>query len=301
MSKKLFLKRYHLIINRLRKSGASFDDIAAHMRRQSDLDGENYDVSQRTFQRDVQEIASIYNIEIAYNRGQNLYEITHDAYDDRTEQLIESYEMINALKLSGQYSHHMVLEKRRPAGTEHLLGLLHAIKNNTEVTFNHEKYWDDDDIQVRHVQPLALKEARNRWYVVANDTRDGKIKTFGLDRISELDITRQKFTPQTGFHADTYFQYSFGVINEHLPPQKIILSFSKGEANYIKSLPLHHSQQLISEDDQATVFKLYLYPTYDFVMELMSFGKEVTVLEPLGLREEIVGKMMEAVANYVIR
>ncbi len=34
---------------------------------------------------------------------------------------------------------------------------------------------------------------RGRWYVLANDRKDNTIKTFGLDRISQLEISRELF------------------------------------------------------------------------------------------------------------
>ena len=299
MSKKQFAKRYLLIINKLRRTPASFKDILLYLKSQSELEEQQYDISLRTFQRDLADIASIYNVEITYNRAQNVYEITHDQSDDRSERIIESFELLNALNLSNRYSEHLILEKRKPLGTEHLYGLLHAIKNNLEVHFMHQKYWDETDKQSRIAQPLALKESRNRWYLVATDTRDQKIKTFGLDRMSNLEIQSNTFKVDSTFNADTYFQDSFGIINSGSEkPQKVVLSFTVSEGHYIKSLPLHHSQMILSEDEQQTVFELHLHPTYDFVMELLSYGAEVQVLEPQSLREEIADKLRRAFELY---
>lgn len=299
MSKKQFAKRYLLIINKLRRNPASFKDISAYLKSQSELDEQQYDISLRTFQRDLADIASIYNIEIGYNRTQNVYEITHDGNDDRSERLMESFDVFNALNLSAQYRQHLILEKRKPLGTEHLYGLLHAIKNKLEVHFTHQKYWDETEKQLRIVQPLALKESRNRWYLVATDSRDEKIKTFGLDRISNLKIQSNKFKNDTKFNAESYFQYSFGIINlGNEKPQRVVLGFTVSEGHYIKSLPLHHSQIILSEDEHQTVFELHLHPTYDFVMELLSYGAEVQVLEPQSLRNEMADKLRQALELY---
>ena len=195
MSKKQYIKRHILIINMLRKKPCSFEEIQTHLKKQSEVDEENYELSIRTFQRDIKEIASIYNIVIECNRSQNIYEITHDANEDRTERLIESFEIFNAINLSSSLQNHIIIEKRKPVGTEHMYGLLHAIKNNLEVRFIHEKYWVEDGNKLpRNVQPLALKETRFRWYLIALDIKDNEIKAFGLDRISDLDITQKKFS-----------------------------------------------------------------------------------------------------------
>lgn len=299
MSKKQFLKRYHLIINRLRKNPASFEEIASHLKKESALDDENYDISIRTFQRDIKEIGSIYNIDIRYNRSQNIYEIEQDENDDRIERLIESFELFSALNLTTQYANHLIPEKRKPLGTDNMFGLLHAIKNQLEVQFVHEKYWESDEEKTnRKVSPIALKEARNRWYLVAKDSGDSKVKTFGLERMSALIILGQK-AEEHHFDVEQHFKHSFGIIcDDESKPKKILLSFTPYEAKYIKSMPLHSSQQIITDTEKETIFELFLHPTYDFVMELLSYGKEVTVLEPESLKTEMKTKLFEALQKY---
>ncbi len=300
MSKKQFLKRYLLIINQLRKKPCSFEEIANNLSRVSVLDEENYEVSIRTFQRDLTEIASMYNIEIKYNRSQNVYEIAHDSNDERNDRLMESFELFNALNLTSHYAHHLIPEKRKPLGTENMYGLLHAIKSSVQISFVHEKYWEDEEEKTtRTVLPIALKEAQHRWYLIAQDKGDDKIKTFGLERISNLVISNQKATLKQVFDVDQHFKHAFGIINEEdVAAQDVVLSFSISEAKYIKSLPLHHSQRIINETPDAVTFGLQLYPTYDFVMALLSFGTEVTVLEPESLRKEIKRKLTETLLKY---
>ena len=129
MSKKQFLKRYSLIINKLRKKASSFEEIQKYLADQSINDDENYEISIRTFQREIKEIASTYGIEVNYNRSQRVYEIVYDGNDDRNERLMESFEIINALKISSNLSNHLILEKRKPLGTNNMNYLIHSIKN----------------------------------------------------------------------------------------------------------------------------------------------------------------------------
>jgi predicted DNA-binding transcriptional regulator YafY len=298
MSKKQFVKRYLLIINKLRKKACSFGEIQDHLQQQSELDEESYEISIRTFQRDIKEIGSIYNIEISYNRSQNAYEIIQDANEDRSERLMESFEIFNVLNLSSSFQNHVIVEKRKPMGTENMNGLLHAIKNNFEITFTHEKHWEDEFKKSRTVYPLSLKEARNRWYLVAKDPKDNVVKTFGLDRISALQITNIKFIYPLDYQHDEKFKYSFGIITNEVKPEIVKIALSQEQANYIKTLPLHYSQKIISESEKECVIELHLSPTYDFVMELLSMGSEVKVLEPKSLQEEIKMKLSQALNLY---
>jgi proteasome accessory factor B len=300
MSKKQFLKRYSLIINKLRKKASSFEEIQKYLADQSFNDDENYEISIRTFQREIKEIASTHGIEINYNRSQRVYEIVYDGNEERNERLMESFEIIDALKISSNLSNHLILEKRKPLGTNNMNYLIHSIKNRNEITFSHTKYWNEEQGSTqRKVQPLALKEARYRWYLIAKDLNDNRVKTFGLDRISNLEITNLKFILPENFNPEETFRYSFGIINgDNKKPQKIILSFSFEQGKYIKSLPLHHSQKELINNEEEYRIELLLHPTYDFVMELMSIGAEVKILEPVNLKREMIKKLKATLKQY---
>lgn len=300
MSKKQFLKRYSLIINKLRKKASSFEEIQKYLADQSFNDDENYEISIRTFQREIKEIASTHGIEINYNRSQRVYEIVYDGNEERNERLMESFEIIDALKISSNLSNHLILEKRKPLGTNNMNYLIHSIKNRNEITFSHTKYWNEEQgTTQRKVQPLALKEARYRWYLIAKDLNDNRVKTFGLDRISNLEITNLKFILPENFNPEETFRYSFGIINgDNKKPQKIILSFSFEQGKYIKSLPLHHSQKELINNEEEYRIELLLHPTYDFVMELMSIGAEVKILEPENLKKEMIKKLKATLKQY---
>jgi len=299
MSKKQFIKRHHLIINKLRSNPSSFKDLQDYLEKHSIDEEENYIISKRTFERDVNEIREIYKIDIEYNRSQNVYEITQDADEVKTDRLIESFQIFNALSISDSVSNHIIIEKRKHSGADNMHGLLHAIKNKLQIQFTHEKFWKkNNEKQKRLVLPLALKEARNRWYLVVQDPKDSAYKTFGLERISDLEITRKKFEYPKDFNPEEKFKYSFGIITDGTKPEKIKIWLSHNQANYIKSLPLHHSQKIISENKTECVIELHMSPTYDFVMELLSMGAEVKVLKPKSLQEEIKEKLQVALDLY---
>lgn len=50
---------------------------------------------------------------------------------------------------------------------------------------------------------------------------------------------------------------------------------------------MHHSQEEVETENDYSVFRYYLSPTYDFVQEILSHGCEVEVLSPGHLRDEI--------------
>jgi predicted DNA-binding transcriptional regulator YafY len=298
MSKRESIARYNLIIKKLRKQPATFPEISDYLAFESELQEYNFNVSQRTFQRDLVDIRSVYNIDIQYDFSRKVYHIDFDEQSEVNERILEAFDTFNALNISDRLSDYIHFEKRRPQGTENLYGLLHAIKNKVQISFSYQKYWEDE-ITHRIAEPYALKEFKNRWYVLANDLKDRKVKSFALDRLTELEITRKKFQLSNDFDVNEHFKYCFGIIspNEHAP-QDVILSFDPFQGKFIKSLPLHESQMVLEDNEDELRIKLKLFVTHDFIMELLSFGDHVTVIQPAALIEEIKNTYSNALKLY---
>lgn len=286
MTKRETISRYSLIINKLRKCPATFKEISDYLSLESELQSYNYNISFRTFQRDVIDIESLYNIEIRYNFSIKAYYIDYEGEPEANERILEAYDIFNALNITEGISKYIHFEQRRPQGTENLFGLLHAIKNRKIINFDYQKFWEETATN-RNVEPMALKEFKSRWYLIANDLKDNQIKTFGLDRLTKLSITNQQFT-DTNFNIKDYFKDCFGIIRgDNSNPQQIILSFNKIQGKYIKTFPLHESQEILVDNNNELRIKLFVYITHDLIMELLSFGNSLSIIEPFALVEEL--------------
>lgn len=298
MSKRETIARYNLIINKLRKHPATFTEIADYLAFESELQEYNFNVSKRTFQRDIEDIRSLYSIDIQYDFSRRVYHIDIDEQLEQNKRILEAFDTFNALNISDRLSNHIHFEKRRPQGTENLYGLLHAIKNETQISFSYQKF-EADEVTHRIVEPYAIKEFKNRWYVLANDLKDQKVKSFALDRLSKLEITRRKFQLPHDFNVNEHFKYCFGIISPNKEkPREVILSFNHLQGKYIKTLPLHESQEILKDDETELLIKLKLFITHDFVMEILSLGENVKVIQPPSLITKIKKALESALKLY---
>ena len=295
MSVRQTIKRHFKIISLLRLRPMSFNELQHEISNDYESQDENLLTSHRTLQRDIQDIETIYGIVIRSDRSRNEYKIVEEQEDDHSQRLRENFEMLNAIRLSKSLSSSLIFEKRKSLGTEHMAGLLHSIQNHLIVKFNYQKFWDAS-VSNRSVKPIALKEARNRWYLIALD--GDNVKNFALDRISELTITPSKFTPPE-YNAYEEFRDSFGIINgTDEKAEEVVLSFTPQEGRYVESLPLHHSQELILKNKKEYRFRYFIRPTYDFRMELLSYGDQVKVLKPEGLQNVIKEQLQQTLKSY---
>jgi predicted DNA-binding transcriptional regulator YafY len=131
------------------------------------------------------------------------------------------------------------------------------------------------------------------------DHKDRRIKTFALDRLTDLEITKRKFQHPQKFDVNAYFKHCFGIITaDDEEPQEIVLSFEPFQGKYIKSLPLHESQEVLVDDEQEIRIKLKIYLTHDFLMEILSHGENVKVIQPAGLIEQLKSNYTNALSQY---
>ncbi|MCD4745804.1 MAG: WYL domain-containing protein [Bacteroidales bacterium] len=298
MSKRESISRYNLIIKKLRRYPATFKEISDYLSLESEIQSYNFNVSKRTFQRDLADIRTIYNIDIQFDFSRGVYFVDFDEQPEMNERILEAFDTFNALNISDRLSNHIHFEKRKPQGTENLYGLLHAIKNKVQIIFTHQKYWDNESTN-RLVEPYALKEFKNRWYVLANDLKDNRIKSFALDRLNNLEITKRHFQFPKDFDVNEHYKYCFGIVSPNeQKPQEIILSFNTLQGKYIKSLPLHESQEIIKDDDNELRIKLFIVITFDFLMEILSHGDRVKVIEPDSLIANLKRSYQNALNRY---
>ncbi len=287
MSKRGYISRYLLILKKLKaKPYSTYEELQSYIDNQFDFlqmqdDTLNIGFSKRTLQRDIREISNIFGIDIEYSKPEKGYFINQNQTENiNFQRMIEAFDMFNSLNLAQELTPFIHLEKRKPQGTENLYGLLHAIKNNFQIQFFYQKFWEDG-ISSRIVEPYALKEFKNRWYIMAKDSKDNSIKSFALDRITNLEITNKKFTYPETYNIEQSYRYCFGIISPNdEEPQDIILSFDPFQGKYIKTLPLHETQQILLDNEDELRIGVKLYVTHDLIMELLSYGDNMKVLRP---------------------
>src|SRR5690606_25459971 len=200
------IKRHYKIISCLERRPMSFEELANEMQLEEAISSEKLVTSQRTFQRDIEEIHSIYGIRIISDRSQYKYTIDDNVESRHSQRLREHFDLLNAIRLAQTLPKNFIFEERKALGTEHIAGLLHAVQNRFRVSFNYQKFYDGSESS-REVKPLALKEALHRWYLIAEDA-DGTVKNFGLDRISDLRLSDDKFLPPKNYDMEEEFRHS---------------------------------------------------------------------------------------------
>ncbi len=263
-----------------------------------------FEVSARTIQRDMEQIRFEFGIEIKYDRHRNGYYIDGEAQIN-TDRFLRFLEIVNtaellteSLKESKDTLQYISFESRGVLrGVEHLKPLLFAIKNHRKLSFLYEKF--DTGVKRRYtVRPYLLKEYQNRWYLVGMVGGAGDFRTFGVDRIMELQVKEETFKPRAHKHPARLFENTIGLTYSLNKLEEVVLSFTPLQAKYVKSLPLHKSQEVIRESDKEVLVTLRIIPNYEFRQQLLKLGDSVKVIRPQWLAADIKKCLSAALKRY---
>ena len=298
MAQKDIQIRHASIINKLKKGRFTYREIQRHLSEVGEIQGYQLITSEKTFKRDREDILSLYQIDIQCHKPSNTYYILNNEYSQLNDKLLDALNIFNAVNTSVGLDPYFDLEKNASTGTEFMTGILYAIRNRLQLSIQYQSFWDEFPSE-RVVHPYFLKEFKNLWYIIVKNTAKGEIRTYALDRIMDISISKVKFTYPENLNPKDYFENSFGITTGvDTALEEVVLSFETHQGKYIKSLPLHKSQQVVEENDDELIVKLKVHFTFDFEMQLLSYGENVKILKPESFKQRIKKRLENTLTQY---
>ena len=263
------------LLDSVRRSMSLFDDWYA-------------DFSFRTLQRDIRTVDELFHITIKCDRSGCYYIADRDSMSDEYESLLLNFELLSSIDSDSLLQKYVLPEHRRPVLNVDISGLLHAIRDCHPVEFDYILFRYGNKVVRKEMNPYFLKESLQRWYV-AGYCPDGVLKTFGMDRISSLRILEdRRFERRVDVDIPALFRVSYGIWNDpSMPVEEIVLKYDALDGAFVKSMPLHHSQEILSDSDEGVTIRLELRITNDFVMALLSRSRSLEVISPGHLRQRV--------------
>lgn len=292
--------RYMWLVDKIhRNKKITFEEINLKWNR-SELNESGEDIPLRTFHNHRKAIEKMFYINIECEK-RNGYIYYIENLDDMDRGGVRSW-LLNTFPVNNLINESHKLKSRIffesiPSGQKFLTPILEAMRDRVAVEMTYQNYWHNKPY-IFEIQPYCVKVFRQRWYVIANSAKK-EIRIYSLDRVHDITLTNNKFTLPEDFDSQTYFVNSFGISNNGKPEIVSIKVFNRDKKDrYFKSLPLHHSQEIIEQTEGHTIFQYYIQPTYEFRQELLSHGSEIEVLSPQWFREEIANIFKEQANIY---
>jgi len=294
------LNRYIWLLNILIQKGKlTFEEIN-ELWQESNL-GDGTPIPLRTFHQHRKAVEELFGVEIKCNPsdGYHYYIANPQAMrNDRTRQwLLNSFTLSNMI-IAGHNMNGRILFENIPRGTDYLQPIIEAMQQNTVLELDYQAY--GSHLETYHLEPFAMKVYRQRWYVVGRLQEQDAIRHLTLDRIIDLHLTNRTFTIPKWFNAEKYYANTVGIyVNESLKPQKVRIRVYGKQVEYLRSLPLHCSQEeVLTKHEQFSEFQHKVCITPELITELLAMGENVEVLEPQELREEMKKRLEECLTRY---
>jgi len=213
--------------------------------------------------------------------------------DQKTKLLIE--------KLSG------VAEKSdyMPAGNEIMIDLsswnkndrLHlrineikkAIRMKNIINFT---YYTNGKLTKREVEPCVIVFKESNWYLYGYCLLRNDFRLFKLRRISELEITEKKYVMRDYKLESADLKGDF----EQEKDSEIVLLFEHSMKYIVDDIFGIDNYEVMQDGKLKVRFKMGLGDwLYGFVL---GFGGNVEILEPLALKEHIIGLANDVIKKY---
>ncbi len=172
---------------------------------------------------------------------------------------------------------------------------LYALQRlQTTCAFGYKK---SSDSSQRTVDPIKIFTENSRWYLIARDHKDSKLKHFNLQNIRQLTNadTPIDIAPETRKKADSMVSTWSSPDNA---PIVVVLYIESSIASYIKDIKLHKSQTTEEEHhDGSLIVSCTITHKMEVLPQIKLWIPYAYVIEPAWLREEIVRDTKSYVDN----
>ena len=213
----------------------------------------------------------------------------------------QNSETISNLLVDNLQLHERILLEEIPSGQKYFAQIIDAMKNNNLINMTYRSYWKENSHNF-DVEPYCVKLFRQRWYLLGRSPYNKQMMIYALDRIQELWIIDKNFELPTTFNANEFFGEYFGVsIGDEVDVETVRLKVASYQANYIRAVPLHHSQKEVERNENFSIFKLCLRPTSDLIREILWHSEAIEVLAPTEFRNEVASKIGEISGKYNVK
>ncbi|WP_420378788.1 helix-turn-helix transcriptional regulator [Gilvibacter sp.] len=211
------------------------------------------------------------------------------------EEMIPRIEQAFNIELEGEKSVISYQSNEDLVGKEHIGPLFNMIIKKKVVNITYKPFKKEPQQHLIH--PYHLKQYNNRWFLFGVNDYYGTMSNFPLDRIEQIVETEKDAVPDTTDWED-YFSDIIGVTKpKEGEITEIALLFSDDRIDYVTSKPIHQTQRPDRSDDSGQTMLIKVIPNRELIQLILSFGKDVEVLRPKEVRDQ-VAEIISTTNNY---
>jgi predicted DNA-binding transcriptional regulator YafY len=145
------------------------------------------------------------------------------------------------------------------------------------------------------VHPYKLAFAQGALYLLAYVPDYNAVRTFAVDRIANVSLEKQTFTPQQEI-GDEVFANSLGVNTG--PAARVEIEFDARVAPYVKARVWHTSQEVRESGDGGIVLSMNVCHDWALRSWILGWGPFARILSPGSLAADVQTDLLAAHDRY---
>lgn len=281
------LRRYMWLVNTIYRAGhITFSEINRRWIECPFSDGNP--IPLRTFHNHRAAILDNFDINICCYKPRNEYYIEN--VDDLASNSVASW-LLNSFAVSNiafenREIRDRILLEHIPSAQKHLDAILQALREERIIKIMYNAF-DCDEAHPVTLKPYFVKCYERRWYLFGPSVDDGIVKSYGLDRIINLEVTDEHFVYPKDFVPTEYLLGAIGISNyPNIPPRRIVIKCTELQRRYLEALPLHPSQKVEEQNEEWSLISFFLAPTNEFYRRILSHREHMEIVSPPEVRAE---------------
>lgn len=276
-------------------SRAAIDDKWA---RASVNDYKTDSIPECTFHRWRNNVQLLFDISIKCNSRSEYYiEDGNNLHNEEWRNRMLNLFAVNSLLKESKELRSQILYEPVPSGEIYLSTIVEAMRDQCLLQMTYQSF-SKPEPSTYNVAPYCLKMFKQRWYMLAHSPGKDRTLIYSLDRIHALEPTQQKYKLPKDFDAEHFFWNTYGVSGMEDEPETVEIKIEAYQANFLRTLPLHSSQEEIERQEQFSIFRYHVVPTFEFIQELRKHGSVLEVLQPQWLRDEFREELECQLSKY---
>ncbi len=233
----------------------------------------------------------------------------------KTSELIKKLEKEVSIHEAKKLQRTVFIEKRSKTYNESIYisidNIYRAIQNQKQITFNYYEWYVSyggvekvflrakKDGKPYQVSPWCMIWDDEKYYLVAYDHLQSKVKHFRIDKIKKVEILD---TPQRGmraiknFDVTAYVKQTFGMFGGDTP-QEVTLRIDNRLIGVIKDR-FGEDFTVMRADEARSDIVVSVYPSQQFFGWVFGLGNKVTLISPQNVVEDFKNMVNKVSKNY---
>ncbi len=145
------------------------------------------------------------------------------------------------------------------------------------------------------IEPYAIGQS---VYIFGWREPPGAIRTFKVERIERVEITRERYSIPDDFTPLELLRNAWGIWYTEAEPVEVVLRFSARVAQRVKETRWHASEEVSEESDGSLVWRARIAEPREMLNWVRGWGSDVEVLKPEEVRREMVEESRSVAEIY---